>query len=65
MAESTWLFVYPEGLGQLVTWIGYRYGRQNEIYVFENGVSVPGENSMNLTEALQDDYRVNYYKTYI
>jgi len=33
--------------------------------VFENGVSVPNENSMTLYEAVRDTFRVNFYKSYI
>jgi beta-glucosidase len=52
-AESDWLNVYPEGLRKLLKWIDTRYGHQ-EIYVFENGVSVPGESKLPLAEAIHD-----------
>jgi len=41
-AESSWLNVYPVGLRKLLNWIDVRYDHQ-PIYIFENGVSVPGE----------------------
>ena len=62
-AESSWLFVYPPGIRGLLNWVGDRYGNP-DIYIFENGVSVPGENSMPLDEALHDTFRVEYYQNY-
>lgn len=59
-AESTWLFVCPEGFRAALNWVANRYG-DAPIMVFENGVSVPGENSMPLEEALNDTFRINYY----
>jgi len=41
-ADSSWLNVYPPGLRKLLNWIDERYDHL-PIYVFENGVSVPGE----------------------
>ncbi|KAJ3035542.1 Beta-glucosidase 1A [Rhizophlyctis rosea] len=35
------------------------------IYVTENGCSVKGENDLSFEEALNDTYRVNYYKDYL
>lgn len=64
VAESTWLNVYPEGMRGLLNWIADRYNN-TKIYVFENGVSVPGENDMPLKEALNDTFRVNFYQDYI
>jgi beta-glucosidase len=43
-AESGWLTIYPPGLRKLLNWLDKRYNKP-KIYVFENGVSVPGENS--------------------
>jgi len=44
-AESSWLNVYPLGLRKLLNWIDKRYDHV-PIYIFENGVSVPGETQM-------------------
>jgi beta-glucosidase len=43
MAQSDWLYVYPPGMRGILKWIDQRYNG-SKIYVFENGVSVPGEN---------------------
>jgi beta-glucosidase len=64
VAQSSWLNVYPEGMRGLLNWISNRYNN-TKIYVFENGVSVPGENDMPLEEALNDTFRLNFYKDYI
>jgi beta-glucosidase len=63
-AESGWLFVYPPGMRGLLNWIDSRYNHA-KIYIFENGVSVPHENDMPISEAIHDTFRVNYYKGYI
>ena len=55
--------MYPEGIRGLLNWIDQRYSRP-DIFVFENGVSVPGENDMPIDEALNDTFRVDYYKDY-
>ena len=36
-----------------------------EIYVTENGVDVPNENSLLLADALNDTFRVNFYQGYV
>lgn len=43
---------------------GLRY-KPTEIQVTENGMSVKGENDMELAEALSDSERVAFYKGYI
>jgi beta-glucosidase len=43
MAQSNWLYVYPEGIRGLLNWVDQRYNH-SLIYIFENGVSVPNEN---------------------
>jgi beta-glucosidase len=63
-AESPWLHVYPQGLGGILKWINKRYDGP-KIYVFENGVSVPHENEMPISEALHDNFRIDFYKGYI
>jgi len=63
-AESPWLQVYPKGIRGLLNWIAKRYDN-SLIYVFENGVSVPNENQMKVSEAVHDNFRIDYYKGYI
>ncbi len=45
VAESSWLNVYPEGIRGAINWVNNRYSKPL-IYIFENGVSVPGENKL-------------------
>ncbi len=63
-AESDWLFVYPLGFRRLLKWMDDRYDHA-PIYVFENGVSVPGETQQPIEEAIHDTFRLNFYKDYI
>lgn len=58
-AESTWLNVYPKGLRDVLRWIKHRYN-DPDIYIFENGVSCPGESSLPENLALNDTFRMNY-----
>lgn len=36
-----------------------------EIFVTENGVDVPGEASMSMEQALDDQFRINFFRTYL
>ena len=63
-AASTWLNVYPPGLRDMLVWIKKRYN-DPEVYVFENGVSCPGENEMPESQALNDTFRMNYVYDHI
>ena len=58
-ADSPWLNVYAPGLRDILRWIKRRYN-DPEIYVFENGVSCPGESQMPEMQALNDTFRMNY-----
>ena len=64
LAESVWLNFYPPGMRGLLNWVDLRYNHAL-IYVFENGVSVPHENEMPISEAVHDTFRVEFYKGYI
>ena len=63
-AASSWLTIYPEGLRGLLNWIDKRYNHP-KIYIFENGVSVPGESQAPVFEALRDSFRIDYYRGHI
>ena len=63
--ESPWLKVVPEGIRGVLNWIDERYNHPDSIYIFENGVSVPKENTMAISDAVHDSFRVNFYKGYI
>jgi beta-glucosidase len=62
--EPTWLFVVPRGMRGVLNWVSNRYGNP-DIYITENGVSAPGENRMKIEDALEDQFRVDYYRDYI
>ena len=64
MADSTWLYVYPEGLRGLLNWIKKRYSSP-KIYIFENGVSCPNESQIPLPQVLNDTFRVNYVYNHV
>lgn len=67
-AESDWLYVYPEGIRGLMTWIDKRYSTKDlkqTIYIIENGVSVPDETRIPIADSIRDTFRVNYFKNYI
>lgn len=52
-AESGWLYVYPPGIRGVLNWVSNRYGAP-KIFIFENGVSVPGESQMKISDAVHD-----------
>jgi beta-glucosidase len=58
------LNVYPEGIRGAINWVNNRYNKP-VIYLFENGVSVPGETEMSLADAVHDSFRIDYYRGYI
>jgi len=60
-AASDWLYVVPWGLRRLIQWIKVHYGNP-PIYITENGRS---DVRSDLPDALNDQDRVDYYRTYI
>uniref|UniRef100_A0A6B2L265 beta-glucosidase n=1 Tax=Arcella intermedia TaxID=1963864 RepID=A0A6B2L265_9EUKA len=60
----SWLFVVPQGFRKLLNYIKNRYNN-TDIFVTENGVSVPGEASMPMSEALSDKFRSSYLNDYM
>lgn len=56
--------MYPEGLRSLLNWVNTRYDKP-KIYIFENGVSVPKENSKPIVEAVQDKFRIDYLRQHL
>ncbi len=63
-AASPWLLVTPQYFPPLLHWVHNRYPNLI-IYVTENGVDVPGENSLPMEQALNDTYRIEYLSQYI
>ena len=62
--QSFWLQPYAPGFRKLLVWLSNRYGHP-KIYVTENGTSIKGENNLSREEILKDDFRVEYFRTYI
>jgi beta-glucosidase len=62
--QSPWLRPNAAGFRKLIKWLSDRYGRP-AIYVTENGTSIKGENDLPPQEILQDDFRVEYFRTYV
>lgn len=61
---SSWLLVTPQFFPSILGWIHQRYPAL-PIYVTENGVDVPGESSLPLSQALNDTFRIQYLHGYI
>ncbi|KAH8146308.1 uncharacterized protein LAJ45_09751 [Morchella importuna] len=62
-AGLSWVRPVPWGFGKLLRFLWRRYDR--DVWVTENGVICPGEKDMNKEEALQDDFRIDYFRGYI
>jgi len=63
-AASSWLLITPQFFPNILAWVHARYPSLT-IYITENGVDVPGEDSMPLAQALNDTYRINYLHGYL
>ncbi|XP_058073473.1 beta-glucosidase 12-like isoform X3 [Magnolia sinica] len=63
-AASTWLYVYPQGIRDMLVYLKKRYNNP-VIYVSENGVDEFNNDSLSLEEALQDNMRIDYYHRHL
>lgn len=63
-AASPWLHIVPSGIYNVLTWCSHRYGHP-KIFITENGVDVPNESEMSQQEALNDQFRIDYYDGYL
>jgi beta-glucosidase len=63
-ADSSWLYVVPFGINRMLKWVNERYNSP-PIYITENGVDVPNENSIPLPNVLHDQFRIQFYEQYI
>jgi len=63
-AASGWLWAKPEAMRAYLEHVHTHYGVQ-DIYVTEFGVDVKGESDMSMEEALDDQYRQEYYKRFV
>jgi beta-glucosidase len=62
--QSFWLRPNPPGFRILLKWLSDRYGHP-KIYVTENGTSLKGENDLTKEQILDDEFRANYFRTYV
>lgn len=62
--QSFWLRPNPPGFRALLGWLSKRYGYP-KIYVTENGTSLKGENDLAVDELLDDEFRAEYFRSYI
>ena len=63
-ASSVWLWSVPWGMTKTLEYIQKRYS-DPDIYIMENGFSVPEENHMPLHEVIHDVQRIYYYQDYL
>ncbi|XP_077254147.1 beta-glucosidase 12-like [Tasmannia lanceolata] len=59
-AGSSWLYVYPLGIYDLLTYTKEKYN-DPVIYITENGVDEVNDESLPLIQALNDTMRVDFY----
>jgi beta-glucosidase len=62
--QSPWLRPHAPGFRKLMKWLSDRYGRP-KMYVTENGTSIKGENDLSKDEILEDEFRCEYFRSYI
>jgi len=61
--DSDWLRVVPWGIRKIVNYVNQKYNSPH--IIVDNGVDVPGESSMPLDQALNDDFRIDFYSGYL
>ncbi|XP_027341440.1 beta-glucosidase 12-like [Abrus precatorius] len=59
-AASSWLYVYPKGILELLLYVKEKYNNPL-IYITENGIDEFNDPTLSLEEALLDTYRIDYY----
>ncbi|KAM3686296.1 hypothetical protein ACJW31_11G187900 [Castanea mollissima] len=59
---TSWLYVYPRGIRELVLYVNKKYNNP-PIYITENGVGDNG--SLPIQEALNDSLRLNYHRRHL
>ncbi|KAL5755366.1 hypothetical protein ACOSP7_023586 [Xanthoceras sorbifolium] len=59
-AASTWLYVYPRGLRDLLNYVKKKYNNPT-IHITENGIDEFNNNTLSLKEALKDPMRIDYH----
>ncbi|XP_057751346.1 beta-glucosidase 12-like [Arachis stenosperma] len=60
MAASSWLYVYPKGIQEILLYITKTYNNPL-IYITENGIDEFNDPTLSLEEALIDTFRIDYH----
>ncbi|OAY45100.2 beta-glucosidase 12-like [Manihot esculenta] len=63
-AYSSWFYIFPKGIRHFLNYTKDTYN-DPVIYVTENGVDNYNNESQPIEEALQDDFRISYYKKHM
>lgn len=63
-AASSWLYVYPKGIQELLLYVKKVYNNPL-IYITENGIDEFNDPTLSLEEALMDTYRIDYYHRHL
>ncbi|XP_059654486.1 raucaffricine-O-beta-D-glucosidase-like [Cornus florida] len=63
-AGSSWLYIYPKGIKQLLNHIKENYGDPT-IYITENGVSEMNDYKLTILEARDDKIRRDYHDSHL
>ncbi|CAA2958262.1 beta-glucosidase-like isoform X2 [Olea europaea subsp. europaea] len=61
---SDWLYIVPDGIYQIMVHIKEKYNNP-EIIITENGLSLSRNDELTISEDLNDEIRVNYFKGHI
>nr|XP_010943555.1 beta-glucosidase 12 isoform X1 [Elaeis guineensis] len=63
-AASSWLYIYPRGIRDLLLYTKARYNNPI-VYITENGVSEFNNGTLSLEEALKDNTRIDFYRQHL
>lgn len=63
-AASSWLYVYPRGIYDLLIYTKKRYNNPI-IYITENGIDEVNDEKLSLEEALVDTMRIDYHHSHL
>ncbi|XP_078165973.1 beta-glucosidase 24-like [Carex rostrata] len=63
-AASSWLYVYPKGIRDLLVYTKKTYNNPI-IYITENGVDETNDKNLSLEESLKDDFRIKFYQQHL
>ncbi|GLJ47289.1 hypothetical protein SUGI_0998620 [Cryptomeria japonica] len=64
VAASSWLHVYPRGIRELLNYVKQRYDNPL-IFITENGIDEKNDDTLSLTQALNDTWRIDYHSKHL